>query len=70
MNAYDTEEQYLREILAMLRESYDKAAKPYIDRIAMIQSHRKPEPIYVTIEQAKAMGIDMQHLIAITRKRQ
>lgn len=59
MTEYDAEDQYLREILAMLRENYDKAAKPYIERLAMIRSHRKPEPIFVTIEQAKAMGFDI-----------
>lgn len=53
------EERYLLKTLAMLQESYAKAAKPYIDRIAMIHSYRKPEPLFVTIEQAQAMGFEV-----------
>ena len=46
-------ERYLLEMLATLKESYAKAAKPYIDRlvaIRMIEAH--PRPIVMTAEQA------------------
>jgi hypothetical protein len=36
-----TEERYLREMLAMLHESYAKAAKPYIDRLVAIHAMPK-----------------------------
>ena len=50
------EERYLRETLAILQESYTKAAKPYIDRLVAIHAMRPPAPMLVTVEQAKALG--------------
>ena len=58
----EDEEHFLRETIAMLKESYDKAVKPYIDRLVMIQCHRKPDPIFVTIEQARAMGFEVPNV--------
>lgn len=55
--AEDTEERYLRETLAMLHESYAKAAKPYIDRLVAINAMRPPAPMIVTVEQAQALGL-------------
>lgn len=52
-----TEERYLRETLAMLHESYAKAAKPYIDRLVAINAMRQPAPMIVTLEQAQALGL-------------
>jgi len=57
MDAYDEEERYLREMLAMLQESHAKAAKPLIDRLTMIHMSRPPAPIIVSKDQAKALGI-------------
>lgn len=54
--ADEAEERYLRETLAMLQESYAKAAKPYIDRLAALHSRRVPK-IVVTVEQAQALGL-------------
>ena len=51
------EERYLREILAMLQESYAKAAKPYIDQLVMIACRKPPAPRVVTVEQAQALGL-------------
>lgn len=48
------EERYLRETLAMLQESYAKAAKPYIDRLVALHSRSLPQMI-VTVEQAWAV---------------
>ena len=50
------EEHYLRETLAMLQESYAKAAKPYIDRLVTLHSRSVPQMI-VTAEQAQALGL-------------
>jgi hypothetical protein len=50
------EERYLRETLGMLRKNYEKAAKPYINRLVEIQAMRPPEPAIVTVAQAKALG--------------
>jgi hypothetical protein len=51
----DAEERYIHQTLAMLQESYAKAAKPYIDRLVAIRSLR-PLQMVVTREQAEAMG--------------
>ena len=50
------EERYLRETLAMLQESYAKAAKPYIDRLVALHSRSVPQMV-VTLEQAQALGL-------------
>ena len=56
----NAEERYLRETLAILQESYSKAAKPYIDRLVVIRSTRPPAPMMVTREQAEAMGFKVR----------
>lgn len=50
------EERYLRETLAILRESYEKAAKPYIDRLVVLHSRSMPQ-MPVMVEQAQALGL-------------
>ncbi len=50
------EERYLRETLAMLQESYAKAAKPYMDRLVALHSRSLPQML-VTVEQAQALGL-------------
>ena len=50
------EERYLRETLAMLQESYAKAAKPYLDRLVALHSRSLP-PMLVPVEQAQALGL-------------
>ncbi len=50
------EERYLRETLAMLQESYAKAAKPYMDRLVALHGRRLPQML-VTLEQAQALGL-------------
>lgn len=50
------EERYLRETLAMLQESYTKAAKPYMDRLVALHSRSLPQML-VTVEQAQALGL-------------
>lgn len=51
------EERDLREILDRLRQEYERRAKPYIDRLAAIESLRPPPRIFMTIEQARALGL-------------
>ncbi len=53
---YASEERYLRETLAMLQESYAKAAKPYMDRLVALHSRSLPQML-VTVEQAQALGL-------------
>ena len=50
------EERYLRETLAILQESYAKAAKPYMDRLVALHSRSLPQML-VTVEQAQALGL-------------
>lgn len=50
------EERYLREMLARLEASYREMAKPIIDRLVWIESCKPPRPIWLTVEQAKAVG--------------
>ncbi len=50
------EERYLRETLAMLQESYAKAAKPYMDRLVALHSRNLPRML-VTAEQARVLGL-------------
>jgi hypothetical protein len=52
-----SEERYLHEMIAMLQESYAKAAKPYVDRLAAIYAMRPPAPMIVPVEQAQALGL-------------
>jgi hypothetical protein len=51
------EERYLRETLAMLQESYAKAAKPYIDRLVSIHAMRPLAPMIMPVGQAQALGL-------------
>ena len=53
----DAEERYLREALAILHQSYTKAAKPYMDRLVAIHAIRPPAPMLVSVEQAQALGL-------------
>ena len=46
----NAEERYLREMIAMLHESYTKAAKPYIDQLAAIYALRPAPCMFVTKE--------------------
>lgn len=57
MNDDMTEEQYLREILAVLENDYAKAAKPYIDRLTAIYAMRAPAPIIMQRDQAQMLGL-------------
>ena len=49
------EEQYLLEMLASLRLDYERQAEPIIRQLSAIRAMRSPEPIFLTIDKAKAM---------------
>lgn len=53
------EEKYLRETIASLQQSYAKAVKPYLDRLVAIERMRTPAPVIVTVEQARALGFEV-----------
>ena len=55
-SSFSTASSPRRETLAMLQESYAKAAKPYIDRLVTLHSRSVPQMI-VTAEQAQALGL-------------
>lgn len=60
-----TEERYLHEGLAMLQQSYAKAAKPYMDRLVWLESIKPPQPftMMVTAEQAAAIGLTVHNTV-------
>ena len=47
-----TEEQYLVEQIRLLQQQYEKAAKPFVDRIIYLRSIELPRPIVFPIEAA------------------
>ena len=60
----DTEEDYLREMVAKLQAEYAKAAAPYIERLVLIYSLRPAPPVIVTLtpEQAEAFRLLMPNV--------
>ena len=52
-----SEEQQLREIIAMIHRDYQKQIEPYVRRLVAIESMKPPQPFFITTEQAKALGI-------------
>ena len=48
-----TEEQHCYQMLAELRQSYERAAKPYIDRLVAIKSMQPSPSITLTVDQAR-----------------
>ena len=47
------EEQYCYQALAELRKSYERDAKPYIDRLVAITNMRPAPSIMLTLDQAR-----------------
>ena len=56
IDCLEDQERYLLDMLHAIRESHDKAAKPYLERLLEIRSRRIPKHIVVTEEQARQMG--------------
>lgn len=55
------EERYLREVLAMLRRDFDRAAKPYMDRLVQIASMRLPPRVIHVTESMGAFAGAVVH---------
>ena len=53
----NSEERYLREMIATLNAHHEKMIKPYIDRLVEIHSLRPRPAMMVTREQAEALGL-------------
>lgn len=56
----NAEEEYLHEVIAALQEQYNRAAKPYIDRLVAIQSMKAPSPMFISTEQATLLGLKVK----------
>ena len=52
------EERYLLGQLAIIRQSYEQAAKPYVDRLVALRSRSLPQMI-VSIDEARGLGFDV-----------
>ena len=54
---YYEEERRIFEILDMIQLQYERAAKPYIDRLAELQRLKPAPPTIVTTERAIKLGL-------------
>ena len=57
-----TEEQKLLEMIAMIKRDYQKQIQPYFDRLALLRRLQPPTPIFVSLEQAEKLGLNIEHL--------
>ena len=55
-DVWDEREKYLIEIIEMLKEDYNKAAKPYLDELVRLRN-AQPKKIFVSIEQMEKLGL-------------
>jgi hypothetical protein len=51
------EERHIHEMLAYLREQYEKQSKPYIERLMEIRSVRDKNSIYISVDRARELGL-------------
>lgn len=56
------EEQQLLEMIAMIQRDYQKQIQPYVDRLTLIRIRQPPPPIYISLEQAEKLGLNIEHL--------
>ena len=47
-----SEEQYLIEQIELLQRSYERAAKPFVDRLIYLRTIELPKPIFIPEEAA------------------
>ena len=47
-----TEEQYLIEQIRLIQQQYEKAAKPFVDRLIYLRSIELPRPIFISTKAA------------------
>jgi hypothetical protein len=60
----NNKERYLLDTLAMLQESYAKAAKPYIEQLVFLSSIQPLPPMIITFEQAREMGFTVDAIMS------
>lgn len=60
------EEQYLHEAILELQRSYSEAIKPYVDRLARIQSMKPPAPILIECSTESIAELEQRIGRAIT----
>ena len=51
------EEELLIEQIKQLQEEYNRAAKPFIDRLVELRGLRPMQPMLITYEQAQRLGL-------------
>lgn len=60
------EESYLIEQIEAIKREYERAVKPYTERLAKI---RESDPVYIRVEQASAM-LEFQQSLTEHQKQQ
>lgn len=53
-----SEEQYLIEQIHLLQQSYEKAAKPFVDRLIYLRNIEFPRPIFIPKEATHEINGD------------
>jgi hypothetical protein len=56
MESHDNEERFLLETIHLIKQEFDKAAKPYVDRLCVIRSMRQTQ-FTISVNQAIAAGV-------------
>lgn len=54
---HSEEEKYCIVMIRDLQERYERAAKPYFDRLMLIQGLKPPRPIFMTKDEAINAGL-------------
>ena len=52
-----TEEQYLREQIALIQREYERAVKPYIDQLVRLENLKPIPPVLFSGPQAEALRL-------------
>jgi hypothetical protein len=55
-------EQQLLEMIAMIQRDYQKQIQPYVDGLVLLRSRQPLPPIYISLEQAEKLGLNIEHL--------
>jgi hypothetical protein len=59
MESLREQERKLVEVLEEIKDSYMRAAEPYARRLQALRDVMNPPRVIVTIEQARAMGVEV-----------
>jgi hypothetical protein len=55
-----TEEKQLIEMISMIQRDYQKQIQPYVDRLVLLRSRQPPPPIYISLEHAEKLGLNIE----------